>query len=331
MGILMKNYIDLGFTKVYYYSLLILSGMIIGIFLVYRELKRHNYDVKALENMAFYTILCGLVGARFWYVLFNLSEYKDNFLEVFAVWHGGLAIHGGIFGGLLFLFFYCRKQKFHFLKIVDIAMPALLIGQIIGRWGNFFNQEAHGGPVSRAFLDKLCIPDFIIDGMFIKGKYYHPTFLYESIFNLLLLVFILIIRRNKKIKEGMVFSIYLMGYGILRFFIESLRTDSLMLGSIRVAQLISVIFFIIGLVLMIISIRKFDYYNKEEKENKKESEPKKELEEKIVIKQEENKKTNNEEIKKTTNKNNKKNNNAVKKNNTKGKKTTNKNYKKKVK
>ena len=271
MDILMKNYIDLGFTKIYFYSIMILIGMAIGVFLVYREFKRHGYNVKELDNMAFYTILCGLVGARIWYVLFNLSEYKDNLLEMFAIWHGGLAIHGAIFGGLLFLFFYSRKHNFHFIKISDIVMPAVLIGQIIGRWGNFFNQEAHGGPVSRAFLDKLCIPDFIIDGMYIKGQYYHPTFLYESVFNLLIMVFILFIRRNKKIKEGMVFSIYLMGYGILRFFVESLRTDSLMLGSIRVAQLISVLFFIGGLVLFIVSFRKFDYYNKQEeiKEDKK--------------------------------------------------------------
>ena len=263
MKFLMKNYIDLGFTKIYYYSIMILIGMIIGIYLVYRELKRHGYDIKKLDNMAFYTILCGLLGARLWYVLFNLSEY-NSFLEVFAVWNGGLAIHGGIFGGLLFLFFYCKRHDYHYLKIVDIVIPALLIGQIIGRWGNFFNQEAHGGVVSRAFLDKLFIPDFIIDGMFIKGQYYHPTFLYESVFNLIILVFILFIRRNKKIKEGMVFSIYLMAYGIIRFFIESLRTDSLMLGSIRVAQLISIIFFIVGIILFIISFKKFDYYNKQE-------------------------------------------------------------------
>ena len=157
------------------------------------------------------------------------------------------------------------------LLTLDILSVGIIIAQAIGRWGNFFNQEAHGGPVSRAFLDKLCIPDFIIDGMYIKGQYYHPTFLYESVFNLLIMVFILFIRRNKKIKEGMVFSIYLMGYGILRFFVESLRTDSSMLGSIRVAQLISVLFFIGGFVLFIVSFRKFDYYNKQEeiKEDKK--------------------------------------------------------------
>jgi len=294
----MKNYIDLGFTKVYFYSIMILIGMMLGIYLVYREFKRHHYDLKNLDNMAFYTVLYGLIGARIWYVIFNLSEYKDNLWEVLAIWHGGLAIHGAIFGGLLFLFFYSRKHKLSFIKIADIVMPAVLIGQIIGRWGNFFNQEAHGGIVSLSFLEKLHLPQFIIDGMNINGVYYHPTFLYESVFNLFILIFILILRRRKKVKEGNILSVYLIGYGILRFFVESLRTDSLMLGNIRVAQLISIIFFIIGIVLLIISIKKFDYYNKEEKETKEiKEEVKKEIKPKKV----------NETIgKKTTKKNSKK-------------------------
>ena len=265
-----RVFLDLGFIKIYWYSIMILTGAMLGIFLVYKEFKRLKFDTKGLDNMAFYTIICGLIGARIWYVLFNLSEYKENILEVFAVWNGGLAIHGAIFGGLTFLYFYCKKKDIHFLRIADIVMPAVLIGQIIGRWGNFFNQEAHGGEVTRAFLEKLCIPDFIIKGMFIQGKYYHPTFFYESIFNLLLLIFIIVFRRYKKVKEGMIFSIYLMGYGILRFFIESMRADSLMLGSIKVAQLISIFFFIGGLILLIISIKKHDDYNiNKEKEVKK--------------------------------------------------------------
>ena len=259
-----RVFLDLGFVKIYWYSIMILLGATLGIYLVYRELKKQGMDIKKLENMFFYTIICGLVGARIWYVLFNLDYYSSNILEIFQVWHGGLAIHGGLFGGLAFLYFYCKKKDIHFLKVYDMVMPAVLIGQIIGRWGNFFNGEAHGGEVTRAFLEKLCIPDFIIKGMFIQGKYYHPTFLYESVLNLIVLIFILILRRHKKIKEGMVFSIYLMGYGIIRFFIEGLRTDSLMLGNIRVAQAISILFFIIGLVLMIISIKKNDYYNKVE-------------------------------------------------------------------
>ncbi len=296
MDILMKNYIDLGFTKIYYYSIMILIGMMLGIYLVYREFKRHKMDTKLLDNMAFYTILCGLLGARIWYVLFNLTEYQNNWLEVFAIWHGGLAIHGGIFGGLLFLFFYCRKKKLSFIKITDIVMPAVLIGQIIGRWGNFFNQEAHGGPVSRAFLDKLCIPDFIIDGMFIKGQYYHPTFLYESIINVLILIFILCIRRSKYTKTGTVLSIYLMGYGVLRFFIESMRTDSLMFGSLRVAQLVSIAFYLIGSIMLTISVSELDDYNEKDKKDNT----------KLKVEKKETKKVNKTIEKKTTKKSSKK-------------------------
>ncbi len=294
--------IDLGFIKIYWYSITMFLGVLAGIIVAYIEIKRKKIDTEKFSNMAFYAILSGFIGARIYYVLFNLDYYLSSPIEILKIWNGGLAIHGGIIGAILAIYIYCRKNKFSFYEMLDICAPALIIGQIIGRWGNFFNKEAHGGPVSRAFLDKLFIPDFIIDGMYIKGQYYHPTFLYESVFNLLILVFILFIRRNKKIKEGMVFSIYLMGYGILRFFVESLRTDSLILGSIRVAQLISVLFFIGGLVLFIVSYHKLDYYNKQVIDDKKEIEK-------------ENKEKNKEE----------------KKNNTKGKKTTKKNSKKKVK
>ncbi len=305
-----RVFLDLGFIKIYWYSIMILLGAFLGITLVYREFKRLNIDTKKLDNMAFYTIIFGLIGARIWYVLFNLSYYSHNILEIFAVWHGGLAIHGGIFGGLLFLYFYCRKKNYSFIKITDIVMPAVLIGQIVGRWGNFFNMEAHGGEVTRTFLEKLCIPDFIIKGMFIGGKYYHPTFLYESIFNLIVLIIILLVRRNKKIKEGCILSIYLIGYGIIRFFIEGLRTDSLMLGSIRVAQLISIVFVIVGLIMLFISIKKMPYYNKEEE---KQEEPKANIEEEKPLIEDTKKATNKPKTKKETKSKKKKNTNTKKK------------------
>lgn len=254
-------FLDLGFIKIYWYSIMILTGAAIGLFLAYREFKRQGIEVAKLDNMVFFTIIFGIIGARIWYVLFNLDYYSKHLSEIFAVWNGGLAIHGAVIFGIVFLFFYCRKHKISFYKVVDIVMPAVLCGQILGRWGNFFNMEAHGTKVTRSFLESLCLPDFIIKGMYIKGHYYHPTFLYESLFNLMLLIFILIIRRHRKIHEGTVLSIYMIGYGIIRFFIESLRTDSLMLGSIRVAQLISILLFVGGIVLLIYSIKKNKYYN----------------------------------------------------------------------
>lgn len=254
--------LDLGFIKIYWYSITMFLGVFSGILVAYMEVKRKKIDTSKFENMAFYAILFGFLGARIYYVLFNLSYYLSSPMEIIKVWKGGLAIHGGIIGASLAMFFYCRKNKLSFMEMVDICAPALLIGQVIGRWGNFFNSEAHGGIVTRAFLEKLYLPNFIIDGMYINGAYYHPTFLYESLLNLLCFIVLMILRRNKKIKLGVLTGIYFMWYGIIRFFIESLRTDSLMLGGIRMAQAISVILFIGGIVLIITS-RKRNLYNKE--------------------------------------------------------------------
>ena len=136
------------------------------------------------------------------------------------------------------------------LKIFDYAAPALIIAQAIGRWGNFFNSEAHGPEVAKSTLEKLNIPDFVIEGMKIDEKYYHPTFLYESIWNIIGFILLIILRKKKKLKTGVLTGIYFMWYSFIRFFIESLRTDSLMLGIIKVAQLISIILFILGVFLV---------------------------------------------------------------------------------
>ena len=253
--------IDLGFIQIYWYSITMFLGVLFGIIVAYIEIKRKKIDVTKFESMAFYAILFGFIGARLYYVLFNLNYYLDNPVEIVEVWNGGLAIHGGIIGAILAMYFYCKKNKIILIEMLDICAPALLIGQIIGRWGNFFNSEAHGGVVTRSFLEGLSLPKFIIDGMYINGAYYHPTFLYESLLNLVCFIILMILRRNKKIKLGVISGIYLMWYGIVRFFIEALRTDALMLGSLRMAQVISIILFIIGLVMVILSKKK-ERYNK---------------------------------------------------------------------
>ena len=254
--------LDLGFVKIYWYSITMFLGVFCGIFVAYREIKRKKISLDKFENMAFYAILSGFLGARIYYVLFNLDYYLANPLEIIQVWNGGLAIHGGIIGAVLAIYFYCKKNEMSFIEMIDICAPALIIGQIIGRWGNFFNSEAHGGIVSRIFLERLCIPKFIIDGMYINGVYYHPTFLYESVLNLICFIGLMVLRHNKKIKLGFISGIYLIWYGIVRFFVESLRTDSLMLGSLKMAQMISIVLVIIGLIL-VISSRKRNIYNKE--------------------------------------------------------------------
>ena len=215
--------------------------------------------------MIFYTIIFAFLGARLYYVLFNLDYYLSNLSEIPAIWHGGLAIHGGIIGGTLTIIIYSlkhKKNKNDIIRYLDICAIGILIGQIIGRWGNFFNQEAHGGETTREFLQSIHLPNFIINGMNIGGLYYHPTFLYESLLNLIGLIILLIIRKYKNIKTGMILSIYLMWYSVVRFFIESMRTDSLMLYSLKMAQVISIIFFILGIIIFIYSYKNNQYYNK---------------------------------------------------------------------
>lgn len=254
--------IDLGIIKIYWYSITMFLGVISGIIIAYIEIKRKKINISKFENMAFYAILFGFIGARIYYCLFNLDYYLNNPLEIFMVWHGGLAIHGGIIGAVIAIYIYCKKNELSFLEMLDICAPALVIGQVIGRWGNFFNSEAHGGIVTKSFLESLHLPNFIINGMYIDGVYYHPTFLYESLLNLIIFIVLMILRKNKKIRIGTITGIYLMWYGVVRFFIESLRTDSLMLSSLKMAQIISIILFVIGLILIILS-RKKDKYNKE--------------------------------------------------------------------
>ena len=256
--------IDLGFFQIYWYSLAILCGVIIGGVIAYLEVKKHHINKEDFFNMVFYAIIFGLLGARIYYVLFNLDYYLHNPSEILAVWHGGLAIHGGIIAASIVVYYFCKKKKMPFWKILDILCVSLLIGQILGRWGNFFNGEAHGCEVTRDFLVRLHLPNFIINGMYIDGKYYHPTFLYESVLNLICFIFLLIFKRNKKIHDGMIVSIYFIWYGIVRFIVEGLRTDSLMLGSIRIAQLVSLVFVILGVGLMIKS-RKNLLYNEVKK------------------------------------------------------------------
>ena len=252
--------LDLGFIKIYWYSLTMLLGVLLGILVAYTEIKRKKLDLKKFQDMAFYAIVFGFIGARCYYVLFNLDYYLSNPLEILMVWNGGLAIHGGIIGAAIAIYIYCRKHNILFTLMLDVCAPALLIGQIVGRWGNFFNSEAHGGIVSKAFLESLHLPEFIINGMNIGGVYYHPTFLYESLLNLICFLVLIILRYNKKIHVGIITGIYLIWYGIIRMIIESMRTDSLMLGPLRMAQLIAIPMVVSGIILIIRS-RKKEYYN----------------------------------------------------------------------
>ncbi len=202
------------------------------------------------------SIIFGIIGARLYYVIFNFSNYFYNPQKIFAIRDGGLAIYGAIIAIAIFLIIYCKIRKKNFLDLADYLIPYLALGQSIGRWGNFFNQEAHGTEVTLDFLQRLHLPNFIIEGMHINGTYYHPTFLYESLWCLLGFIILLLIRKFTKRKEGIVTYSYFIWYGIGRLFIEGLRTDSLYIGKIRVSQLVSIILILIGLIGIIINLIK---------------------------------------------------------------------------
>ena len=260
---------SIGDLSIRWYSVLILFGMIIAVRLAERESKKFKFEKDFVFDIAFWIIVFGIIGARLYYVIFNFELYKNDLLGIFKVWNGGLAIHGGILAGLITLIVYCKKKDIKVLRVTDIAVPSLIIAQSIGRWGNFFNSEAHGPMTTLENLQNLHIPNFIIEGMKIGGVYYHPTFLYESIWCLIGFIILLIVRKYyKSLKCGQLTCIYLMWYGVGRLFIESLRTDSLMLGDLKVAQLISIAMIVVGILFFLYlcfnRLRKGKYYDKEE-------------------------------------------------------------------
>lgn len=244
--------LDLGVIKIYWYSAMIFLGLLIGGWLILKEAERFNISEDFIVNLFFFTIPIAVIGARLYYVLFNWDYYSVNMSEIFMIWEGGLAIHGGMLFGLLWIIFYTKKYKVNTFRILDMIVIGLIIGQAIGRWGNFFNGEAHGTATTLEHLQSLHIPEFIINGMNIGGTYYLPTFLYESIWCLLGFIILLVIRRLKYIKIGQTTAVYLIWYGIGRFIIEGIRTDSLLIGNFRQAQIISIIMVILGIVIFIL-------------------------------------------------------------------------------
>lgn len=250
----------IGSFEIRWYSVLILIGAILGYLIAKREAKKFNINEDFVFNMFFWTLIFGIIGARIYYVVFNWNLYAADPLSAFKFWEGGLAIHGGIIAGLMTMAIYCKRYNANLIKMTDIVVPSLFLAQAIGRWGNFFNQEAYGNIISLQALKNMHLPKFIIDGMYISGSYREPTFLYESICSLIGFILLLILRATKKLKTGQLTAIYLIWYGIVRFGIETLRSDSLMLGQIKVAQLVSLLFVISGIALFIYSYIKKKKY-----------------------------------------------------------------------
>ncbi|MDD3224310.1 MAG: prolipoprotein diacylglyceryl transferase [Clostridium sp.] len=237
-----------------WYGILIATGMLIAIIISNYTSKFNGINYDELLNIILISLPLGIIGARAYYVIFSFGDYINNPLSMFDTRQGGLAIHGGVIAALLSAFIYCRYKKLEFFKYADVAAPSIIIAQAIGRWGNFFNQEAHGGIVSYSFIKHF--PLFIQHGMYINGAYYNPTFLYESIWDLCVFFILFTILKKSKHSSITIFS-YLGLYSLGRFFIEGMRTDSLMLGPIRIAQLMSLLGFLAWIIFLIYYFKKY--------------------------------------------------------------------------
>ena len=254
--------ISIGPIKIYWYGIIIALAMLIGISLATKEAKKLGLEEDTMVDMALWAIPIGFIGARLYYVLFKWDYYIQNPSEIIAIWNGGIAIYGGLIAGGLAVYWFARRKKMTLTLLLDILAPSVLLAQSIGRWGNFINQEAHGGAVSRQFLETLYLPEFIIEQMNINGTYYHPTFLYESLWSLLGFILLIILRNQKGLlRRGEVALSYVIWYSFGRFFIEGMRTDSLWIGDImRVSQMLSLVLFIGAIILLV--YRRRDYPSK---------------------------------------------------------------------
>ncbi len=261
-----RIFLQLGPLTIYWYSVIIITGIAVGLFLANKEAERLGFKKDIITDLMVFVIPIAIIFARIYYVIFEWEQYVSKPLtEVFAVWNGGIAIHGALIGSVLTVIIYTRIKKISFWQIADILAPSLILGQAIGRWGNFMNQEAYGGPISETTYNNFhqYLPDFIMNQMTIDGAMYHPTFLYESFWNIIVFIFLLILRKYNPLR-GEVFLSYVTLYSIGRFVIEGMRMDSLYLGQFRVAQLVSVLL-IVGAISLILYRRKMGQENYEDK------------------------------------------------------------------
>lgn len=269
-------FIDFGIFEWQKYSLMILLGLAIAIILGIKEGKKLGISGDTIIDGALVVVPLSILGTRLWYVAFEWDNFYvsgdvgETLFNIMNITSGGLAIHGGFLTALVSVIVYCKIKKINVFKVFDLMAPGFLIAQAFGRWGNFFNQEAHGGVIGgadnltlnekREFLSEtLHLPDYITNNMYLKGPdgldYYHPTFLYESIWNVVGFIIVLILRRTKLTRTGDMIGFYLIWYSVGRFFIEAMRTDSLYIGDtgLRAAQITSLLMIVGGIVFLVIN------------------------------------------------------------------------------
>lgn len=230
--------------EIMWYGVLISLGVLLGVFFAIKEAKRTGFKEDNVLDFLLIAIPAAIVGARAYYVIFSWDYYSQNISEIINIRNGGLAIHGALIVGVITGILFCKKRKINVLELLDILIPSVALGQAIGRWGNFINQEAHGGPTDLPW------------GIMVNGQKVHPTFLYESIINFAVFIFLTWFARKKKTTHGQILALYLILYSIGRFFVEGLRTDSLMFLNMRVAQLISLAMILSGVALWYIVKKK---------------------------------------------------------------------------
>ena len=255
----LKSSISVFGFRIAFYGIIIGIGMLAGIWIAQSDAKRRGQDPELYLDFALYAIICSIIGARIYYVIFEWDYYKENLLQIFNLRAGGLAIYGGVIAGAITMIVYTRVKKVSFFSMADTGVLGLVTGQIIGRWGNFFNCEAFGGytdsllamRIKRSLVnDNMLNADVLSHKIVENGVEFiqvHPTFLYESCWNLCLLIFMLWFRKYKKY-DGQMFWIYLFGYGTGRFWIESLRTDQLILfgTGLPVSQALSLVLILVS-------------------------------------------------------------------------------------
>jgi len=242
--------VKLGPLTIRWYGLLIASAVLIGVSLSQYLAKRRNVDPNAIADLAIWLVIGAIPCARLYYVLFEWNQYAQRPEDIIAIWKGGIAIHGAMLGGLIATIIFARVQKLSVWLLADLVVPSLILGQAIGRWGNFFNSEAFGSPTNLPW--KLYISPQHRPPAYLDYQYFHPTFLYESlwnvlIFGILITLFFRDLQRKPHLKVGTLALIYLVGYSAGRIWIEGLRTDSLMVGPLRIAQIVSLVSIILGL------------------------------------------------------------------------------------
>ncbi|AOX04527.1 prolipoprotein diacylglyceryl transferase [Moorena producens PAL-8-15-08-1] len=241
--------VELGPVTIRWYGLLIASAVLIGVSLSQYLAKSRNVNPDLLGDLAIWLVISAIPGARLYYVLFQWEQYAQRPDQIIAIWNGGIAIHGAILGGILAAIIFARLNKLSVWLLVDLVVPSLILGQAIGRWGNFFNSEAFGAPTDLPW--KLYIPPLQRPPGFQNFDYFHPTFLYESVWNLLVFgllmtLFFRDLRRKPHLKVGTMALVYMVAYSTGRFWIEALRMDSLMLGPLRIAQVVSLVAIALG-------------------------------------------------------------------------------------